>query len=784
MLMQRAMDTGNLKVTLDYATEMLRELRSGSLTPRNYYALYMSILDQLRHLEEYFSQLQRNGTPIVNIYEQVQSCGNVVPRLYLLCCVGGVYIQSLEAPAKDVLRDLVEMLKGVQHPMRGLFLRNYLTLVSKNKLPDVGSPYEGAGGTVQDAYNFILLNFAETNRLWVRLQTQKENANGKNKKEREAERQDLRILVGANLVRLSQLEGLDVTEYKARVLPAILEEVLNCKDTIAQTYLMDCIIQVFADDFHLATLDTFLGVVCQLKEKVNVRAIIESMADRLIQHVSEGHSIPADIPAFRILNDATTSVIEDRANMPLLEALKLQTSLVNFALKAYSSRSDFVSHIMETCTGLIEKTDFLATREGSPEAAAGKRSTDETTLQIETILLAPLSVFALKVLEIPAYVKLMSYLPWGNWRQVSATLVRNVVKANTVLNEIEQVDQLFQALMPLLVDKQGAPPATDEDGKMLPPDATFVAEQQLMARCVHLMKHDDTDQLLQIYVNARTHFSNGGAQRVQFTIPPLIMSALALTRRVQQRERGAAADPPTADAPQYSSRKILLHVLENITIVSNAGFAEDALHLHLLAAKAADECGLNMIAYEFFKEAPIIYEEEIIDSKKQVRALTAMIGILSACTHFNEEQYDILATKLGQYSNKLLKKPDQCRMVSLCSHIFWPAKVNGVQRFADQPAVYEQSLACMKRAIKVIKDKNMPSSVVEVLDRYVYHLQHENPVFEAKYLSGLIAFINEEFGADLAASPAVSNHYRNIIDFIKLKQRDPATAERFSQIAI
>lgn len=785
MLMQRAMDGDNLKVTLDYATEMLRELRSSTLTPRNYYELYMSILDQLRHLEEYFSQLQRNGTPIVNIYEQVQSCGNVVPRLYLLCCVGGVYIQSMEAPAKDVLRDLVEMLKGVQHPMRGLFLRNYLTLVSKNKLPDAGSPYEGAGGTVQDAYNFILLNFAETNRLWVRLQTQKENANGKNKKAREAERQDLRILVGANLVRLSQLEGLDVIEYKERVLPTILEEIVNCKDTIAQTYLMDCLIQVFPDEFHLATLQQFLEVVTSLKEKVNVRAIIEAMSDRLCQHVSEGHAIPAEIPVFRILNDATTSVIEDRANMPLLEALKLQTSLVNFSLKAYTSRSDFISHCMETCAGLIEKTDFLATREVSPEAAAGTRSIDDTTLQIEALLLAPLSVFALKVLEVPAYVKLMSYLPWGNWREVASTLMRSVVKTNTVLSEIEQVDQLFQALVPLLVDKEGVAPPTDEDGALIPPDEIFIAEQQLMARSVHLMKHDDTDSLLQIYVNARTHFQTGGPQRIQFTIPPLVLGALALTRRVRQRELASSAEPPTAEKPHYSSRKILLHILENIKIISNEGHKEEALQLYLLAAKAADECGLNMIAYELFKEAPIIYEEEIIDSKKQVRALTSMIGNLATCVNFNEEQYDILATKLGQYSNKLLKKSDQCKMVSLCSHLFWPSKMpDGTHRFADQPAVYEHSLKCMKRAIKVIKDKNMPSSVVEVLDRYVYHLQHENPEFEAKYLSGLIAFINEEFGADLANSPAVENHYRNILDFILLKQQHPATAERFRQIAL
>jgi len=50
---------------------------------------------------------------------------------------------SNEAPAKDVLKDLVEMIRGVQHPIRGLFLRNYLTQISRDKLPDAGSPFEG-----------------------------------------------------------------------------------------------------------------------------------------------------------------------------------------------------------------------------------------------------------------------------------------------------------------------------------------------------------------------------------------------------------------------------------------------------------------------------------------------------------------------------------------------------------------------------------------------------------------------------------------------------------------
>ena len=50
---------------------------------------------------------------VSDLYELVQYAGNIVPRLYLLITVG----------RKDILRDLVEMCRGVQHHLRGPFLQ-------------------------------------------------------------------------------------------------------------------------------------------------------------------------------------------------------------------------------------------------------------------------------------------------------------------------------------------------------------------------------------------------------------------------------------------------------------------------------------------------------------------------------------------------------------------------------------------------------------------------------------------------------------------------------------
>ena len=70
-------------------------------------------------------------------------------------------------------------------------------------------------GSVKDSIEFILLNFAEMNKLWVRMQHQ---GHSRDREKRERERQELRILVGTNLVRLSQLEGIDMEMYKKVIL--------------------------------------------------------------------------------------------------------------------------------------------------------------------------------------------------------------------------------------------------------------------------------------------------------------------------------------------------------------------------------------------------------------------------------------------------------------------------------------------------------------------------------------------------------------------------------------
>ncbi|KAL0350277.1 UNVERIFIED_CONTAM: Vacuolar protein sorting-associated protein 35A [Sesamum radiatum] len=324
--MHRALDSNNLKDALKYSAQMLSELRTSRLSPHKYYELYMRAFDELRKLELFFKEETSRGCSIVELYELVQHAGNILPRLYLLCTVGSVYIKSKEAPANDVLKDLVEMCRGIQHPLRGLFLRSYLSQVSRDKLPDIGSEYEGDADTVMDSVEFVLQNFTEMNKLWVRMQHQ---GPAREKEKREKERSELRDLVGKNLHVLSQIEGVDLEMYKEIVLPRVLEQ----------------------------TLETLLNACPQLQPSVDLKTVLARLMERLSNYAASGAEVLPEffqVEAFAKLNNAIGKVIEAQENMPIAGVVTLFASLLTFTLQVHPDRLDYIDQILEMANVIIQ----------------------------------------------------------------------------------------------------------------------------------------------------------------------------------------------------------------------------------------------------------------------------------------------------------------------------------------------------------------------------------------------------------------------------------------------
>ncbi|CAI7819063.1 unnamed protein product, partial [Closterium sp. NIES-53] len=686
-------DSGNLREALKYSAQMLSELRTSKLAPQKYYELYIVVCGELQNLEAFFwDEHKMRGRSCVDLYELVQHAGNIVPRLYLLCTVGAVYIRSKEGPAKEVLSDLSEVCKGVQHPIRGLFLRAHLTQCSRDKLPDTGSEYEGEGGTVMDAVEFLLQNFTEMNKLWVRMQHQ---GPATEREKREQERRELRDLVGKNLHLLSQLEGVNLDMYKTVVLPRILEQIVNCRDEIAQQYLMDCLIQVFPDDFHLNTLETLLGACPELQPSVDVRTIMSQLMDRLSTFMDKNpDALPhfLEVDAFAKFNSAVSKVMEAQMEMPLKGVVSLHLALLQFVLRVHPDRLDYIDQVLAACVGILD--------------ARRQTKDSPTTKQLVALLSAALDKFGpggvLTVLQLPHYARVMGHLDHETNKAMAVVIIQNMVKHETAIGDPEKVECLLSLVRHLTQDMDGVPPVDELDMD------DFSEEQNLVARLVHLLVNPDPRIQFQILAIIRTHLFKGGQSRLRFTIPSLVFCSLQLVHQLLAQgitgadqalaTAGAAASQAAmvaAAAGEGPVTPLTLFLFLHKVVETLSEFVPPlALKLALECAQVASACGLEPIAYDLFTLAFVIYEEEISDSKAQVTALHLIIGTLQRCHVFAEENRDTLTHKATGYSAKLLKKADQCRAVCACAHLFWSDEENG-------PRDGERVVLCLKRALKI-----------------------------------------------------------------------------------
>ncbi|KAK3224363.1 hypothetical protein Dsin_011388 [Dipteronia sinensis] len=786
--MHRALDSNNLRDALKYSAQMLSELRTSKLSPQKYYQLYMRAFDELRKLEMFFKEEARRGCSIIDLYELVQHAGNILPRLYLLCTVGSVYIKSKEAPAKDVLKDLVEMCRGIQHPVRGLFLRSYLSQVSRDKLPDIGSEYEGDADTVNDAVEFVLQNFTEMNKLWVRMQHQ---GPAREKDKREKERSELRDLVGKNLHVLSQIEGVDLDMYRETVLPRVLEQVVNCKDEIAQYYLMDCIIQVFPDEYHLQTLEILLDAFPQLQPSVDIKTVLSRLMERLSNYAASSAEVLPEflqVEAFAKLNNAIGKVIEAQVDMPVFGAVTLYSSLLTFILHVHPERLDYADQVLGACVKKL--------------SSEGRIEDSKATKQIVALLSAPLEKYndIVTVLKLSNYPRMMEYLDNETNKVMATVIIQSIMKNNTQVSTADKVESLFELIKGLIKDLDGTlHDEIDEDD--------FKEEQNSVARLIQMLHNEDPEEMFKVICTVRKHILTGGPKRLPFTIPPLVFSSLKLVRQLQGQDENPFGEEST------TPKKIFQHLNQTIETLYGVPSPELALRLYLQCAEAANDCDLEPVAYEFFTQAYILYEEEISDSRAQVTAIHLIIGTLQRMHVFGVENRDTLTHKatgvtnlsmafdkdfffffpnedfiLGQYSAKLLKKPDQCRAVYACSHLFW---VDDQDNMKDG----ERVLLCLKRALRIANAAQQMSNAargstgsvalfVEILNKYLYFFEKGNPQITVATIQSLIELITTEMQSDSnTPDPAADAFLASTLRYIQFqKQKGGAVGEKYEPI--
>ncbi|GJD11542.1 Vacuolar protein sorting-associated protein 35 [Galdieria sulphuraria] len=660
VLLRQAIEKEDLVEVLARATEVLQALRIPTIHPRLYYELYLAVNNELRHLEWFFfDQVKRNQITALKLYEQVQETPHVLSRLYLLIVAGTVYM-------------------GVERKLTKKYTqRSYGNVFSKLSENREDNENEQLGITTQEAIEFLLWNFGEANRLWIRMQY---DAN-KERLKRDQERRQVETLVGLNISTLAHLSGLNVSLYSNVIFPTISQQICSCHDPIAQEYLADCVVQAFPDEYHLQTLSEFLTMCMKLIPGVSIRQVIGGLADRFAKFSNislENRKLVEDCGTFLAFEKHLPSILSSQGNsLSLLDVLSTLLSLTQFTLKAYPGQVDYIHTLLGFAIDSLRNSNFLSRKAQekssyqSDDTNVG--STIQKSLQSSVVLEegSPEERLIVRLLTSPL-------------EEYRTSLLRNHAEYRPCIGAVETLEKLFEFIRPLVEESPGEIEFIQQQKNAnssqvhpfhahLPREVVKVSTtkvrvaeddsgyfeqvQVLVARIVYLLDETDSSSLFGLYRVIRRYLYRGGPRRTCITLPPLTFACLRLAHR------------------RYKESTLP----KTLSSLSEAD-AVTSLRLYLQGALALSQCAFrnDTLLYEFLARAYLLYEQEL------------------PTRELEPDNYDTLSSKAVKHAAKLLTRADQCLALCACAQLFWtPWLMDASRTFACLERAFRSAKSCL-----------------------------------------------------------------------------------------
>jgi vacuolar protein sorting-associated protein 35 len=770
-----AIDNNKLRHTLKYGKNMLDTLRTSKLTPSNYYHLHTTIFDEMQYIYNYFREEARRGRRMKDLYDVVQQCETIVSRLYLLICVASAYIETGQANATDIIFDLFNLMKGVQNPLRGLFCRFFFLKMIKDRLPDKGNEYEKPGASPDDSIKFILNNLDDMNRLWIRLN----NIDDPEERIiREREREQLKYLVGENITRLSSLNAITPEIYRKKVLPRIIEILLDSKDAMSQQYLMECVIQAFPDEYNIEAMNTLLETSSKLESVVDIKTLFISLMEKLAKYVTNlkeeeniGGSSPTQI--FNLLKGNIDKIVRENQSLNIQDNLKLielESAFLKFAIKCSPKKDRLytVNNTLGDCVALLNRN-------------RGERLNPDGMKLIGKLLSSPLES-QLSIFDMPSFPELMKYLNYSSRATLSLRIIDSLMGKNSEveINSSSKMTTLVDFIRPLLED---SPDSGDFD------QYQFEYEQSVVCKVLYTIKTNDPQNVYDILNVLKNAFVKGGKERMKVTLPALVSTYLNLAysisnsfaknnniedndERVVHNEFISKYDLRNLDTNDLFNkfiRRVYTQINDTITLLENEN-PELAFKLYLQLATQANNVKVDKITYEevcysSLSSAIQVFNCGKMNNDAKVDLLNEMIGSVLNFNILGHDNFISITSNIVQAAQTLIKRGDQCIAILSCVHLFCNGenmdknKVNDclvkAKRFADFAMTNPQNAILFiyiinKYVYLIDKFENIGfcdfivvdtiNDLIELVKNHIHSMKIENK--DAKFLPEIEEYYN------------------------------------------
>jgi len=435
------------------------------------------------------------------------------------------------------------------------------------------------------------------------------------------------------------LNGLTVELYQNQILPNILDTLIICEDVMSHQFLIECMINSFPDEFHLATLQTLLDGISKLHKDVDIKTTIITLLDRLSEVAGT-----SEVNIFKMVQRHIEEIFI-RFNSKMESNLVIQLSLLNFCIKCYPKETENINSVLESSVNLIKKS-----RE--------EKLNPECMRLLVKLLSIPLDTLSLKILDMPQYPMLLKYMAYTGRRTVSLRIVKAVFKSKRKLDSIDILNQLLSFVEPLIKD--------DEDNEEETEAYEFAEEQESIAKLLHLIYNDDLDTYYGLLQRMKKELVQGGIKRMKYTIPSFVFNLFKFiyllddlvtknkekdNPRTEFSEEEEEEKGPVPELPSITIQKVFYQINELLGLITS-DYPEITLRLFCQAAQVIDNITNNIdledLAYDFISTSLLVYQDELADSEEKLRAIKLIVGTISHLQCFDPDNYDTLASDAAQ----------------------------------------------------------------------------------------------------------------------------------------
>ena len=540
------LNTKNFSKCLVDTSSLISLLKIDTLTPSNYYILFNELNDIFQDtIEYYIREITLKDIKIKYLYDIVQQSQYLLPRLYLMIIVGGIYLEKYPNNYREILYDLINVVKCVQSPLRAFWLRYFLFNYIKDKLPYKNGDYINNKCYYFDYFNvsinFLMENLEYMNHYIIRVRKEifiDDEILPIN------EREKMIISQKEIIEEISNMKNLTKIIFENKILPKFMKMIIfdTSHDWYIQKMLIESIIKFFKIDLYFESQGSHLILFCISKlmciKEIDVATIFINLLKNYIKYIKAQKKLCKD------------NIIKTKAknffHIFLIKYNEIQMCYNNSGEKEFNKFTDldlifvrFVYKILEKNENQLKIINHIIDLCYKRIVSYKQQFNNDSFIRI--CLLIEKSLKKYTIYDLMNLDKIIIYLDYKNRKELVLNIIKSLVKSNKIYY-LDDKDEIFQKLINLIIPliceiKGGNNNNNGEENNYDDDDEQLMDEETIniyLCKLLSVFKSKKPEIMMEIFTKFYKLIISGSKENIIFVLPSIINYIISFMNDIEK----------------------------------------------------------------------------------------------------------------------------------------------------------------------------------------------------------------------------------------------------------